>query len=309
MATDYSYIGSGRVYLRDLSTGSLVEVGNVSALNFAVSEDVKTLKDFTTPGGGTYNEVRRIESVEMSLTMHDLSPENLARAVYGVSSTLASAVQSAANLGAAYKGQFLPFLYMAQSSPVPTVDNADALAAATRVDSTPYALGALIKPATPNTFFYKVTTAGTSAATPPVFPTTIGATVSDGTATITNWGKLLLVSATDYDLRPNGILIRTDAGLTDGSLITTTYTRAASSVVEALVNSGKEYEMYFDGLNEARSSKRFSVRAWRVRLGAAGDLGLIADDYAGLELTGKLLKDTTITGTNISQYFRITQET
>lgn len=55
----------------------------------------------------------------------------------------------------------------------------------TRANSTAYALGVYYKPAVSNGFYYKVTTAGTSAGTPPTFSTTIGATFADGTATIT----------------------------------------------------------------------------------------------------------------------------
>jgi len=47
---------------------------------------------------------------------------------------------------------------------------------------TVYALGASIEPTTPNGFRYEATTAGTSAASEPTFPTAaIGDTVADGT--------------------------------------------------------------------------------------------------------------------------------
>jgi hypothetical protein len=75
--------------------------------------------------------------------------------------------------------------------------------------------------------------------------------------------------------------------------------------VQALVNSGKEYELVFDGLNEARSGKRTRVRAYRVKIGALAALGLIGEEYAAMECTGKLLKDTSIVGAGISQYFKV----
>ena len=49
------------------------------------------------------------------------------------------------------------------------------------VASTAYALNDYVLPATPNGHLYKATTAGTSAASAPAFPTTAGATVADGT--------------------------------------------------------------------------------------------------------------------------------
>jgi phage tail sheath gpL-like len=50
--------------------------------------------------------------------------------------------------------------------------------------------GQFIAPATANGFYYKVTTGGTGAGSPPAFPTTIGTPVTDGTATYTCWGTL-----------------------------------------------------------------------------------------------------------------------
>ncbi len=54
--------------------------------------------------------------------------------------------------------------------------------------STPYLLGASVMPTTPNGYYYTVTTAGTSGTTQPVWPTTKGSTVTDGTVVWTNEG-------------------------------------------------------------------------------------------------------------------------
>lgn len=51
-----------------------------------------------------------------------------------------------------------------------------------------YAVGDIVAPTTPNSHKYRVTTAGTSAASEPVFPTGSGATVSSGTAVFTENG-------------------------------------------------------------------------------------------------------------------------
>lgn len=56
--------------------------------------------------------------------------------------------------------------------------------------STAYALNTYRVPTASNGFVYKATTAGTSAGTEPTWPTTIGATVTDGTVVWTNVGVL-----------------------------------------------------------------------------------------------------------------------
>lgn len=56
---------------------------------------------------------------------------------------------------------------------------------------TAYSTGVFIAPATANGYYYKVTTGGTSGASAPAFPTTLGATVTDSGGVIyTCWGTL-----------------------------------------------------------------------------------------------------------------------
>ncbi len=240
---DYSYLGSGRIYLKEIGgSAGLIEVGNCSALNFSVTEETKELKDYTQAGGGTYNEVRRITAVECSITMHDLNAANLARALYG---------------------------------------DADAVAAGT-------VTGEVHTGVKPGDFvkFAKIPT---------------------GSITVSNETPATLVAGTDYEARPGGIYILPTTSLVNaaGEDLTVGYANAASDVVQALTDSGKEYELVFGGLNEARSGKNTIVHAYRVKIGAAQNLGLIGEDYAALEVTGKLLKDTSKTGAGVSQYFKV----
>lgn len=69
---------------------------------------------------------------------------------------------------------------------------------ATAAVSTAYALGAKVKPASTPLYIYQATTAGTSAGSAPTWPTTIGATVTDGTVVWTCIGIITPVLSTDY---------------------------------------------------------------------------------------------------------------
>lgn len=305
--TDYSYLGSGKISLRVVGAAApLLAVGNCSALNFNITEDVKELKDYTQPGGGTYNEVRRVQSVEMAMTAHDFSPENLSRALYGSVDTISTTPVTAEVLGAGYKGGLLKFAKIPNTTPASVVKHAQ-FAAAARANTTAYGLNAYVLPATPNGFVYKATIAGTSGGSIPTYPTTLGGTVVDGTVTWTNVGRGTLTAGTDYEVTAGGVRLLSDAAafVTDGEQFIADYTPYAGNVVQALTQSGQEYEIVFEGLNEARSGKPVVVSVYRGKLGAAQTLPFIGEDYGALEMTGKVLKDTSKTGAGVSQYFKV----
>lgn len=78
-STDYSYLGSGSILVREYgAAAALLTLGNCSALTLSPQEDVKSLLDYTQPGGNKRNEVRRLTGVDMSYTFHDFSGENFA---------------------------------------------------------------------------------------------------------------------------------------------------------------------------------------------------------------------------------------
>lgn len=62
-----------------------------------------------------------------------------------------------------------------------------------RANSTAYALGAIIRPASANGFLYRVVVAGTTGSGLPTFPTVLGTTVADGTATLACVGSGIIV--------------------------------------------------------------------------------------------------------------------
>lgn len=248
MATDYSYLGSGEVLIREYGAAApFVEVGNCSALTLSPQEDVKQLLDSTTPGGGLRNEVRRVTGVDMSYTPTDFSPENMARGARGNASTIAAGNVTDEQV-VAYKGGYTPLAKIASS--ITAVRPAGG--------TTPFAAG------------------------------------------------------TDYELRNGQIYIPSTSTITDpvggAANIEVDYAHPGQKKVEAMVNSNKQYEVVFMGLNEARSGKKVRVRLHKVSGGVVQQIALIGDDFASMELGGALLKDTTKTGAGLSQYFTVEME-
>lgn len=85
---NYAYMGKGIVSLTPEAGGTARDIGNVSALTFNINENIIKLPNYRTAGGGTYASVNRIESVEFTATLHDLSPENLSMVLFGTVSTV-----------------------------------------------------------------------------------------------------------------------------------------------------------------------------------------------------------------------------
>lgn len=105
-STDYSYIGSGSILIREYgSAAPLVTLGNCSALSLSPKEDVKTLLDYTQPGGNQRAEVRRVTGVDLSLTFHDFSASQFAMGLRA-QATSATAGTVTDEAVVAYKGGY-----------------------------------------------------------------------------------------------------------------------------------------------------------------------------------------------------------
>lgn len=241
-AGDFAYIGVGKVHLkRKCANEPMLHIGNVSALSFGVSEDVKEQKDYTAPGGGTTAESRRITAVEVSMTLLDLDKDNIARAFFG----------SASNV------------------PVSTVINERHLAF----------LGGLIPTDHPIN------------ETEPV-------TVKIGATTI--------AAAGNYTVSSGGITIDPDAeDIDDEDELLISYKNLEYGNVEGITQTAQEYELFFEGLNEAKSGSPVNVHAHKVKFGPTTALNLINDDFASFEVKGKLLRDNCKKGKDTSKYFKV----
>ncbi|MCA1596093.1 MAG: hypothetical protein LC772_06680 [Chloroflexi bacterium] len=98
--------------------------------------------------------------------------------------------------------------------------------------STAYALNALVIPTATNGHIYKVTTAGTSAATQPTWPTTAGGTVADGTVVWTEQTLALETNALGAEVTGNAYARQAVAfsAPTGGAQESSTVTQTAASV-------------------------------------------------------------------------------
>lgn len=90
--TEQSYIGKGSFYARVKGAAAgMLPLGNISAANVRITEDKKELLDYQSAGGGQANALRRIQTVELGLTMRDLDTGNIAKGLFGSASVIAAA--------------------------------------------------------------------------------------------------------------------------------------------------------------------------------------------------------------------------
>lgn len=127
-------------------------------------------------------------------------------------------------------------------------------------------------------------------------------TVTDATATTT------YVSGTDYVLRNNAFYIDPDGAIAEGEQLLFNYTSKATYDIEAITKSGVEYEMFFDGFNEADEGKSVTVTVHRVSFSPAQALSLITEDFGSLPMEFEALADTNKDGSTESQYFTVSME-
>lgn len=109
----------------------------------------------------------------------------------------------------------------------------------------------------------------------------------------------------DYVQTHAGIEVISVANMpTDGSTIKVDYTKAASELVKALMDSSKKYRLYLQGLNEMQSCAPFDVDLFKVSFGATEGLDIITEDPGVITIPFEVLMDAT-KGTGESAYFNM----
>lgn len=285
---------TGQVYLRRYgTTDPLRAIGNCSKLDESVEEETKSLKDYTKPGGGEWTTLRRISNMTLAATLHDLDPKALAMVRYGSDSEVA--LGSVSNeLHDARQGGLVLTAHPSPSSVTITQG------AGTHATSTAYALGDWVYV---GTHLYEVKTAGTSAASAPTWKTD-GTDTTDGTVVWYDRGTFAAVADTDFEVRPEGVMIL-EAGIPDGCPIKISYSYAAYDLIEILTGTPVDYEVVFGGLNEANSSSPMRLTYYKCQVSAAKTISYIGDDFAALEVEMRVQSDASITATGKSRYCRV----
>lgn len=111
------------------------------------------------------------------------------------------------------------------------------------------------------------------------------------------------VKGTDYEVTAAGIKALSSGNISDGATLKISYETLGVSSLEALVNSGVEVRVVFDGINDD-TGKPSVVKVYRWKPAPTTGLSLIGDDYGEFALTGECLADDSVTDSGKSKFFR-----
>jgi len=127
-------------------------------------------------------------------------------------------------------------------------------------------------------------------------------------------GTTTYVAGTDYVVERGGITIPAGSTITAsdttnvGVNVTATYTSKETYEVNTLTASGIEYELTFDGFNDADNGKTVQVVCHRVKFSPAQALEFIGEDFGAVPVSLEVLADTSIVAAGESQYFKVKME-
>lgn len=226
------------------------------------------------------------------ITCRQISVENLALFLAGSSAT---AAQSSGSVTGEHQ-PVRPDRYIqlgalvANPSGVREVTGVTAVGktASDRADTTAYAVGARVKSATTPTHIFVCTVAGTSGGSAPVWPTTIDATVTDGTVTWRCETLITLVENTDYtvDLDLARVYVLPTARVSaHGSEWTFGYTTTTVSRDQITTGTLASVSGALRFIAVPAKGTARDLYAPNVTLAPSGDLIMKADDPAYAELT------------------------
>jgi hypothetical protein len=299
---EQSFIGSGDLYadILDNTTGAKtgeIFLGNATEFKLAAPSisKVEMRSKMRASYGETLKSVITEYKQSLNFTLSDYTKENLRLAFLGSNEDLNQAVGSAtAEAVTAHTGKYSKLTYrnLKNSPDVVVKSNVSGTWAATHA----YALGDVVKPAG-SSYYFEVTTAGTSDSAEPLWPAVIGETIADDTVTWT-CRKYTYVKDTDYevDYETGRIYIMETGDIEDGQNLLTDYSYNALTGSITNISTEKRIEAYlrFIGLDKA-NSRNCELELYKVAITPGGEVDLISGKFTELKFNGEIL--TTDTGT------------
>lgn len=246
MSNNYLALMVGRLTLRAAgSNAPFLGIGDTSDITVTPKTKDLDWQDHSAMGGGKIKTVSRIDSIEFSCTISDISPQNIAIAARGAVSSLTGVTEIADEVVSVTSIKAGDIYYFAR---IPD----------------------LTKPIT----------------------------VTNSTG-VTTYDK-----GDDYVLRLSGIEIAPGTAIAVGDLHVT-YTPLIEDAVDALVGAQKEFELYFEGQNEAADGLVRVFQGWKWKPNPSAT-SYIDDKPQSMKLVGELLRDDTkaIHGDSFSRYYR-----
>jgi len=108
---------------------------------------------------------------------------------------------------------------------------------------------------------------------------------------------------TDYTVTAAGVILLAAGGIADSADLLISYTKKASTVIEALTATSQEHELVYDGINIGSNGEPGVVVVPKFKL-APSEIPLISEDFGQLTLNGQALADPAKNGTTASKYYQ-----
>lgn len=113
------------------------------------------------------------------------------------------------------------------------------------------------------------------------------------------------VAGEDYIVTSAGIIPLVGGDITTADTLYVSYTYGAGNKVEAMTTGQQSFEIIFDGVNYGEDGQQEVVmRLFKVKFGPTATFNLLTSgEFATIEITGTILKDTSKIGVGKSQYY------
>ncbi len=115
------------------------------------------------------------------------------------------------------------------------------------------------------------------------------------------------VEGEDYLVSSAGIVLIEGGDIIVGTNLVINYDYGINTLIQALTEGQDIYELFFDGVNAGESGEQqVALRVFKVKFDPTATFNLLTTgEFASVELTGTILKDTTKVGTGVSKFYNV----